>query len=236
MNRRGIQVSHAPGVTAEPVAEFALALILASYRNIVGGMAQLREGFWVKDGVPLIGRSLHGARIGIVGLGAIGRALAWRCELLGMQVSWWGPRTKADASWPRAESLEALARDTDILAICTSADATNVGMISSAAIDAIGPDGLLVNVARGQLVDEDALMDALRRGRLGAAAPDDFATEPKPPYRWEGVPRITFPPPIAGASRNNLSKMTAMLRSNLDAFFSGSPVPNPARAMRERAD
>src|SRR3546814_17052933 len=69
MNRRGIQVSHAPGVTAEPVAEFALALILASYRNIVGGMAQLREGFWVKDGVPLIGRSLHGARIGIVEIG-----------------------------------------------------------------------------------------------------------------------------------------------------------------------
>src|SRR3546814_1331205 len=97
-------------------------------------MAQLRKVFWVKDGVPRIGRSLHGARIGIVGLGAIGRALAWRCELPGMQVSWWGPRPKADASWPRAEFLEALARDTDLLAICTSADETTVGMISSAAI------------------------------------------------------------------------------------------------------
>src|SRR3546814_15189578 len=109
-------------------------------------------------------------------------------------------------------------------------------MISSAAIDAIGPDGLLVNVARGQLVDEDALIDALRRGRLGAAALDVFATEPTPPSRWEGVPNIICTPHIAGASRNNLSKMTAMLRSNPDAFFSGSPVPNPARAMRERAD
>src|SRR3546814_4617417 len=93
-------------------------------------------------------------------------------------------------------------------------DATNVGMISSAAIDAIGPDGLLVNVARGQLVDEDALIDALRRGRLGAAALDVFATEPTPPSRWEGVPNIICTPHIAGASRNNLSKMTAMLRSN----------------------
>src|SRR3546814_9023273 len=162
-------------------------------------MAQLRKVFWVKGGVPRIGRSLHGARIGIVGLGAIGRALAWRCELLGMQVSWWGPRPKADASWPRAESLEALARDTDILAICTSADATNVGMISSVAIDAIGPDGLLVNVARGQLVDEDALIDALRRGRLGAAALAAFATAPTPPPRWEGVPNIICTPHIAGA-------------------------------------
>src|SRR3546814_19951404 len=127
MNRRGIQVSHAPGVTAEPVAEFALALILASYRNIVGGMAQLREGFWVKDGVPLIGRSLHGARIGIVGLGAIGRALAWRCELLGMKVSWWGPRPKAAASWPRADSHTALARDQALLPSFPRADPHTVG-------------------------------------------------------------------------------------------------------------
>lgn len=227
LRRQGIEVSHAPGVTAEPVAEFGLALILASYRNVVRGFCQVREGGWIKDGVPLIGRSLRGARIGIVGLGTIGRALAWRCEALGMEVSWWGPRPKADASWPRAESLEALARDADILAVCTSADAHNVGLISSAVIDALGPNGLLVNVARGQLVDEEALIDALKVGRLGGAALDVFATEPTPAGRWEDVPNVILTPHIAGASRDNLPKMTAMLRANLDAFFAGWPLPNP---------
>lgn len=230
MCRRGIQVSHAPGVTAEPVAEFALALILAAYRNVVRGALQVREGRWLTDGIPLIGRSIEGTRIGIVGLGAIGRALAWRCAALGMKVNWWGPRPKADASWPRAGSLEELARDTDVLAVCTSADATNAGMISSTVIDAIGPDGLLVNVARGQLVDEDALIDALKRGRIGGAALDVFATEPTPQSRWDGVPNVICTPHIAGASRDNLSRMTAMLRTNLDAFFAGDPLPNPARA------
>lgn len=230
MQRRGIQVSHAPGVTAEPVAEFALAIILAAYRNIVRGAFMLREGGWVKGGDPLIGRSLEGARVGIVGLGAIGRALAWRCEALGMKVSWWGPRPKPDASWPRAESLEALARDVDVLVVCTSANSANVGLISSAVIDALGPDGLLVNVARGQMVDEDALIAALKAGRLGSAALDVFATEPTPASRWEGVPNVICTPHIAGASRDNLPKMTALLRANLDAFFAGRPLPNPVRA------
>ena len=229
LNNRGIQVSHAPGVTAEPVGEFALALILASYRNVVSGALRVRSGGWVKNGTPLIGRSLEGARIGIVGLGAIGKALAWRCEALNMEVSWWGPREKADASWRRAASLQELARDTDILAVCANADANNVGLISADVIDAIGPHGLLVNVARGQLVDEDALIESLKAGRLGGAAIDVFAVEPTPPERWRDVPNVICTPHIAGASRDNLANMTAMLRANLDAFFAGRPLPNPAR-------
>src|SRR3546814_2239112 len=98
--------------------------------------------------------------------------------------------------------------------ICTSADATNVGMISSAAIDAIGPDGLLVNVARGQLVDEDALIDALRRGRLGAAALDVFATEPTPPSRWEGVPNILCTP----RSEEHTSELPSLMRISYAVF------------------
>lgn len=230
LNRRGVQVSHAPGVTAEPVAEFALALILAAYRNLVLGALQLRSGGWVKDGSPLIGRSVTGAHVGIVGLGAIGKALARRCEALKMTISWWGPREKPDAPWPRADSLEALAREADILAICASADAGNVGLVSARVIDAIGPGGLLVNVARGQLVEEDALIDALKEGRLGAAALDVFESEPTPPERWSDVPHVICTPHIGGASRENLVQMTEMLRANLDAFFAGAPLRNPARS------
>jgi lactate dehydrogenase-like 2-hydroxyacid dehydrogenase len=227
LNRRGIQVSHAPGVTAEPVGEFALALILASYRNVVRGDWQVRTGNWVSNGTPLIGRSIEGARVGIVGLGAIGTALARRCHALNMQVSWWGRREKIGVPWPRAGSLAQLAQDCDVLAVCASADASNIGLISADIIDAVGPRGLLVNVARGQLVDEAALIDALKAGKLGAAALDVFESEPTPPGRWDGVPNVICTPHIAGASRDNLANMSAMLRANLDAFFSGQPLVNP---------
>lgn len=228
--RRGIMASHAPGATAEPVAEFALALILASYRNIVTGVAQLQAGAWVAGGRPLIGKSLDGARIGIVGLGSIGRALATRCEAFNTTISWWGPRPKTDAPWPRASSLEALARECDILVVCTSADSSNLKLISAGVIDAVGPEGLLVNIARGQLVDEDALIDALKTGRLGAAALDVFAEEPTPPARWADVPNVICTPHIAGVSAAGLRRMTEMLRTNLDAFFAGRPLPNPIAA------
>lgn len=228
MSRRGISVAHAPGVTAEPVAEFALALILASYRNVVSGMDRLLDGKWTKDAAPLIGKSLSGERIGIVGLGDIGRAVAWRCEALGMLVSWWGHRPKPDAAWPMAPSLEELAREVDILCVCTSANTDNVGMISSEIIDAVGSQGLLVNIARGQLVDEDAMIDALKSGRLGAAAIDVFASEPTDPSKWRGVPNIVCTPHIAGASQSNLPRMTSMLRANLDAYFTDRPLPYPA--------
>lgn len=225
--QRGIKTSYAAGAAAEPVAEFALALILASYRNIVAGAVRLRAGDWVAGGKPLIGKSLDGARIGIVGLGAIGQAFAKKCVAFSAKISWWGPRDKPGAPWSRASSLEALARDNDILVVCTSADSSNTKLISADVIDAVGPDGLLVNIARGQLVDEDALIDALKAGRLGAAAIDVYEQEPTPAQRWVDVPNIICTPHIAGASAVGLNRMVAVLRTNLDAFFLDHPLTNP---------
>jgi lactate dehydrogenase-like 2-hydroxyacid dehydrogenase len=95
-------------------------------------------------------------------------------------------------------------------------------------IEALGPEGLLVNVARGQLVDEDALIDALKAKRLGGAALDVFVTEPTPPARWADVPNVVLTPHIGGASYDSLSRMAALVRVNLDAFFAGRQIPNPA--------
>ncbi|HKX79035.1 MAG TPA: 2-hydroxyacid dehydrogenase [Novosphingobium sp.] len=226
LRARGIQVSHAMGATAEPVGEFALALILAAYRNVVAGDRMLRSGGWLAGGNPLIGKSLDDARLGIVGLGAIGQAVARRGEALGMHVAWWGPRPKPEAAWPRVDSLQALAHSSDVLVVCTSADESNRGLISAEVIAALGPEGLLVNVARGQLVDEGALIAALHSGELGGAALDVFAMEPTPAERWADVPNVICTPHIAGASRDTLPNMTAMLKANLDAFFSGQPLPN----------
>jgi phosphoglycerate dehydrogenase-like enzyme len=128
--------------------------------------------------------------------------------------------------------LEDLARSADILAVCASSDADNEGMISANVIEAVGPNGLLVNVGRGQLVDEDSLIEALKSDRLGAAALDVFASEPTSAMRWRDVPNVICTPHIAGATWESLGRMTAMCRSNLDAFFAGLPLPNPVLPVR----
>lgn len=224
---RGIAVSHAHDVNDEDVADHAIGLILGHVRAIVPGDARVRAGGWHAREKPLT-RSLAGKRLGIVGLGSIGVALAARAEVMRMTVTWWGPNPKPDAAWPRAESLVALARDSDILAVAARAHAGNVGMISAEVIDALGPQGLLVNVARGQLVDEDALIAALKDGRVGGAALDVFATEPTPAERWADVPNTVLTPHTAGATDRSVSQMRDMLLTNLAAFFAGEPLPNPA--------
>ena len=142
---------------------------------------------------------MRGQKTGIVGLGLIGQDLARRCELLGMETRWWGPRPKPDAPWTRMDSLLDLAKWCDNLVIAAKVDASNVGLISREVIEAVGPDGLIVNVARGQIIDEDAIIAALKTGTLGAAALDVFVEEPTPFDRWRDVPNTILTPHTAGA-------------------------------------
>lgn len=222
---RGLAVTHAPGVNHEDVADHALGLILAARRMIVSGDAQVRSGAWTAE-TRTITPSLKDQRLGIVGLGAIGEAVARRAETFRMSVTWWGPREKP-AAWPRADSLIALARDSDILVLACKADETNRGLISGAVIDALGPQGLLVNVARGQLVDEDDLITALTSGRLGQAALDVFETEPTPAARWSGVPNLVLTPHTGGATTAGVQGMLMLLFQNLQAAFADQPLVTP---------
>lgn len=229
---RGVAVTHAPGVNDEDVADHALGLILAARRDIVIGDRQVREGGWVKAAKPLT-RGLGGAKLGIVGLGKIGLALARRAEACGMVVSWWGPNAKPDEVRPRAEALEQLARDSDILAVCCKATDENRGLVSRAVLEALGPQGLLVNVSRGQVVDEDALIDLLRAGKLGGAALDVFEVEPTPADRWADVPNTVLTPHGAGATQGAVQKMVMLLHQNLAAFFAGEPLATPVTSGSE---
>ena len=222
---RGLPVSHAPGVNHEDVADQAIGLILASLRRIVSGDRAVREGGWTSD-TRAITPSLSGQKIGVVGLGAIGEAVARRAAVLRMRPSWWGPRDKP-SDWPRAASLLDLARDSDILVVACRADETNRGLISRSVIEALGPNGLLVNVARGQLVDEDALIAALKDGRLGAAALDVFAQEPTDPARWTDVPNVVLTPHTGGATTAGVQGMLGLLMQNLAAHFEGRPLVTP---------
>jgi lactate dehydrogenase-like 2-hydroxyacid dehydrogenase len=224
---RGLQVSHAPGVNHEDVADHALGLILAARRRIVEGDRQLRAGGWTAETRTITG-SMGGQRVGVVGLGRIGEAVARRCEAFRMSVRWWGPRDKP-AEWPRAESLIALAQGSDILVVACKADEANRGLISREVIQALGPEGLLVNVARGQLVDEAALIEALRDGRLGQAALDVFEAEPTDAARWADAPNTVLTPHTGGATTSAVQAMLGLLLENLQAFFEGRPVKTPAR-------
>jgi lactate dehydrogenase-like 2-hydroxyacid dehydrogenase len=225
---RGLAVTHSPGVNHEDVADHALGLLLASWRRLLDGDRQLRAGGW-KPNEKMITRSLAGRHVGIVGLGDIGTAVARRCEAFGLLPRWWGPREKPGAAWPRADSLEGLARACDILVVACRADAASRGLISARVIEAVGPEGLLINVSRGQVVDEEALIAALRDGRLGAAGLDVFATEPTPPTRWADAPNTVLTPHTAGATSAAVPRMIALTRENLRRFFAGEPVANPAR-------
>jgi lactate dehydrogenase-like 2-hydroxyacid dehydrogenase len=222
---RGLPVTHAPGVNHEDVADHAIGLILAHRRRIVDGDRALRAGGWTAES-KTITPSLNGQRLGVVGLGAIGQAIARRAEALRMAVRWWAPRDKP-APWPRAGSLVELAKGSDILVVAARAEAANRGLVSREVIEALGPEGLLVNVARGQLVDEEALIEALKDGRLGGAALDVFEDEPTDPARWADTPNTVLTPHTGGATTEAVQGMLALLVANLQAAFAGEPLKTP---------
>ncbi len=223
---RGLKVSHSPGVNHEDVADHAMGLILGAWRRIVEGDRIVRAGGWT-SAAKMTSPSLGGRRLGVLGLGAIGEAVARRAGPFGLEVAWWGPREKPDAPWPRARSLAALAADSDILAICCRASEETRGLVSRQIIDAVGAAGLIVNVARGQVVDEDALIAALKDGRLAGAALDVYQSEPTTAARWADVPNVVLTPHTAGAASAAIPKMLALTRENLRRFFAGEPLANP---------
>ena len=222
---RGLPVTHAPAVNHEDVADHTLGLILAATRRIVDGDRTLKAGRWSMDD-RLMTPSMKGRRVGIVGLGAIGEAVARRVADLGCPVAWWGPRPK-QSPWPRAASLVELARDSDVLVVACRADESNRGLISAEVIVALGPNGLLVNVARGSLVDEEALILALKAGRLGQAALDVFETEPTPAARWADTPNVVLTPHTGGATSEAVQGMLMLLMQNLAAAVAGKPLVTP---------
>ncbi|HEX5263471.1 MAG TPA: NAD(P)-dependent oxidoreductase [Phenylobacterium sp.] len=222
----GIEVTHADGLNAEDVADHAIGLMLAAWRNIPALDGAIRGGRWRDEDRIGAQASLGGRTLGIVGLGHIGEAVARRAEVFRLNVQWWAPRAKA-AAWPRAESLLDLAQTSDILVVACRAEASNRGMISREVIEAVGPTGLIVNVARGSLIDEDALISALNDGRLARAALDVFAAEPTPAERWADLPNVVLTPHTAGSSNEAIPLMVAQAVDNVRRFLAGEALASP---------
>jgi lactate dehydrogenase-like 2-hydroxyacid dehydrogenase len=226
----GVEVTHSEGLNADDVADHALGLLIGGWRNIVAGDRTVRADRWNNHARLSPGPGLKGRRLGVMGLGHIGEAVAARAEAFGMEVAWWGPNPKPHARWPRAESLLALARDSDILVIACRADASNLRAVSADVIAAVGPQGMIVNVARGSILDEDALVAALKSGALGRAGLDVFAQEPTPAARWADVPNVVLTPHTAGGTTSSLPLMIGQTFENLRRHFAGEPLASPVAA------
>jgi hydroxypyruvate reductase len=222
---RGLLLTSARMVNDQDVADHAIGCMIMHYRGLQTGDRLVRNGKWA-DAPSIVNRSLRSVRVGIVGMGEIGRSVAQKATALGMAVRWWGPNPK-EVAWERASSLLELAATSDSLVVTARSDATNGGLISSKVIDVLGRTGQLVNVARGALVDEDAVISALKAGRLAAAALDVFREEPTSGERWQDVSRVLLTPHIAGRTQEALVRIGEQLRANLLAFFGDKPLLTP---------
>ena len=214
---KGIAVSNSSGVTCEDVADQMLAITLGLCLQVPQLDAAIREGDWPKP----LRRSLGDLKAGIVGLGAIGRAVATRMAAFGPEIRWTGPRRK-ESELAYCPDLLDLAAWADILLVTARADRSNVHLIDDAVLDQLGPQGMLVNISRGTIVDEDALIAALKSGRLGGAALDVFETEPSPASRWIDVPNTVLSPHVGGFTTGVRRGIQQLVLSSLRAFFSGS--------------
>ena len=220
---RGIAVTNAGDINAGDVAEFAIALLLAHRREIVQNDAYMRDDGWM-SARRFATRSLAEEKVGIVGLGSIGKATAERLQPFGCEIAWWGPNPKPDAPWPYFESLTDLAAWASCLIICARGDEENRGTVSQAVIEALGPEGLLVNVSRGLLVDEAAMIAALKSRKLGGAALDVFDIEPWPGSTYADVPNLLMAPHMGGATRSSFVQTAALVRDNVARWFAGDTV------------
>ncbi|MGP1666464.1 MAG: NAD(P)-dependent oxidoreductase, partial [Rhodanobacter sp.] len=205
------------------VADHALLLTLASIHRLPELQAWVDDGRWAADGAPELRHSMSSQRFGIVGLGHIGTAIAKRLALFGGEIAWWGPHDKP-APWQCRESLIALAQWCTVLIVAVRGDAK--GLIDADTIAAVGPQGLIVNITRGPVIDEDALIAALQDGRLGRAALDVFESEPTPSKRWRDVPNTILTPHVAGNSHESMARLRDAAISNLQSVLDGGPVVN----------
>lgn len=224
---KGIVCTNCPNTNNEDVADHALGIFIALLRDIVSGHARVVGPGWGQGDRGRMGPSLWQLKAGIVGMGAIGQSIARRLPAFGIPVSWWGPNPKPDLPYPRAESVLQLAKETDVLFMAGRAEESSRGIISAEVIEAVGPRGYIVNITRGFTVDEDALIAALKAGKLAGAALDVFWQEPTPAERWADVPNVVLTPHVGGGGRGSIEKQAKLVMENLQLFFAGQPAKTP---------
>lgn len=224
---RGIAVTNTPDVLTDDVADFAVAMALALFREIVAGEAWARSGAWAAQGPMPLNRRLSGRPAGIMGLGRIGRAVAERLAAFRMPIHYWNRSPRETPGWTAHTSPESLAGAVDLLVVALPGGPATKGAVSASVLEALGPEGVLVNIARGETVDEAALLDALEQGRIRGAALDVFLNEPDIDPRFARLTNVLLQPHQASATRETRAAMAGLQKRNLDAFFAGETLISP---------
>jgi lactate dehydrogenase-like 2-hydroxyacid dehydrogenase len=224
--RRGIIVTNTPGVLDDEVADTALGLMIMAVRRLPQAERYLRSGQWLEGAFPLT-PSLRGRITGIVGLGRIGKAIATRVSAFGLTVVYHGRNPQADVAYRYFPSLVDLAKACDILIVVAPGGPGTRHMINDEVLEALGPDGVLVNISRGSLVDERALIEALRTGKILAAGLDVFENEPSVPDELIALDNAVLLPHVGSASVRTRRAMAERVVANLFAWADGKPPLTP---------
>ncbi len=228
---RGVPVTHTPDVLTDDVADLAMGLLLSVARQIPQAGQYVREGRW-PAGPMALGRKVSGARIGIVGLGRIGQAIARRARAFDMSIAYTARTEKPESGFTFCRTAKALAAEVDFLVVITPGGAGTRRLIDADVLAALGTKGFLINVARGSVVDESALIAALQSDVIAGAALDVFEDEPNVPQALWNMPNVVLTPHMASATRETRRAMADLAFANMKAGLMGQPLPTPVPECR----
>lgn len=228
---RGIPVTHTPDVLNEDVADLAIALMLSVARKLPQADQYVRTGQWLKGPMPLA-KKMSGSRLGIIGLGRIGQAIADRAQAFGMKISYTARNRKPESPYTYYPDAQALAAEVDFLVAITPGGAGTKGLVNAAVLKALGPKGYLINVARGTVVDTAALVEALKNNVIAGAGLDVFENEPNVPQELMSMGNVVLTPHMASATVETRGAMAQLAVANLKAHFGGKPLLSPVPECR----
>ena len=236
--KRGIVVTHTPDVLTEEVADTAIGLLLCTVRELPQAERHVRAGKWATGNYPLSRATLRNRTVGMVGMGRIGMAIARRLEAFGVPIVYHTRQRRPELSYRHYPQLVDMARDVDTLMVIVPGGIATKNLIDANVLDALGPDGVVVNVARGSVVDEAALIAALRERRILSAGLDVFVNEPQVPEELLAMENVVLLPHLGSASVFTRAKMDQLMVDNIRAWAAGkpplTPVPEtPFRSWRE---
>ena len=222
-----VVLTNTPDVLTEEVADTALGLLLCTVREFPQAERYLRAGKWLERDYPLTKATLRNRTVGMVGMGAIGQAIARRLAAFGVPVVYHTRKPRRDVSYLHCPSLIEMARAVDVLMVIVPGGAGTANLINAKVLDALGPDGILINMARGSVVDEPALIKALQDKRIMAAGLDVFAKEPDVPLELIAFDNVVLFPHLGSASVYTREKMDQLVVDNIAAWAAGKPPLTP---------
>jgi lactate dehydrogenase-like 2-hydroxyacid dehydrogenase len=226
---RNIVVTNTPDVLTEEVADIAMGLLIATLREFIKADRYVRSGLWTKQQFPLSVGSLRDRKVGMVGMGRIGQAIGRRLDASRVPVVYHSRNPAADVSYEHYPDLLEMAKAVDTLVVIVPGGPTTAKMVNADVMKALGPRGVIINVARGSVIDEPALIAALKSGTIQAAGLDVFEKEPNVPDELKAMQNVVLLPHIGSASVVTRNAMDQLVVDNLNAWFAGKPPLTPVQ-------